>query len=208
MTMDEKRQKQILNSLYSSIKAFNQSNLFSIDDKKIVDLCSEYLRFKGYKVTAPVTEGLNINKLDDLIYLFYSKLSMKRGAHAEEIGSYHQQGRDLSIASAFVNNRMELTGSSFKNALQECGAIIEVVIDYEDEFNFRYILNSFSVFGQKNLKWVTDKAIDIMNRKIDRRAEQEKEAVAERVIAAQDTSDLGYTDLDALVRDLEEAERG
>ena len=209
MTKDEKRQVEILDKLYSAIKVFNQGSIFGPpSDTTIINSCIEYLRFSGYTVTEPNSSVKEVKSIDELIAFFYDRLNRKRGNHGGEQLASHKQGRDRNIASAFVNSRMELTGNSFMIALQECVDIVKTVVDHESEFRFRYVLSSFSVFGQKNLKWVSEKAIDIMNRKIGKKVEEQEEALADEVIASQDTSDLGYTDLDILLQQLEENGNG
>jgi predicted RNA-binding protein with PUA domain len=96
---------------------------------------------------------------------------------------------------------MAATGASKEYALNECGEIIRTVFEYEKEFKFKYAI-TFSVFGQDNLKWVTDKAIQIMNRNSQEKEEEDAEILREKVIAAQDTSDLGFNDLDDLLAEM------
>ncbi len=193
---------EFLNKLKLAITMSEQVNIFSNNNyiDKIVEESIRYLRFRGFKVTEPKKFKINISSIDDLIKYFYLLINSK---HPNEYVLSYNSGKDRAIAKRFVMNRMAATGANKEYALNECGEIIRTVFEHEQEFKFKYAI-TFSIFGQDNLKWVTDKAIQIMNKSLQEKEEAEAEILREKVIAAQDTSDLGFNDLDDLLAEMEE----
>jgi hypothetical protein len=91
------------------------------------------------------------------------------------------EGEERKIASRFVESRMKASNLSRQAAMQECGEIISTVFENLDEFNFTVPI-TFGVFGQKNMAWVTNVAIEIMNKKIDQYQRIKDEAWSDKVI--------------------------
>jgi hypothetical protein len=191
---------EFIDKLKMAISTLDQINIFNPTNgiEKIIDESVRYLRFKGFKIIEPKKFKNSITNVDDLIKYFYLLINSKNSN--SYILSYNS-GKDRAIAKRFVVNRMAATGASKEYALNECGEIIRTVFEYEKEFKFKYAI-TFSVFGQDNLKWVTDKAIQIMNRNSQEKEEEDAEILREKVIAAQDTSDLGFNDLDDLLAEM------
>jgi hypothetical protein len=191
---------EFIDKLKMAISTLDQINIFNPTNgiEKIIDESVRYLRFKGFKIIEPKKFKNSITNIDDLIKYFYLLINSKNSN--SYILSYNS-GKDRAIAKRFVVNRMAATGASKEYALNECGEIIRTVFEYEKEFKFKYAI-TFSVFGQDNLKWVTDKAIQIMNRNSQEKEEEDAEILREKVIAAQDTSDLGFNDLDDLLAEM------
>jgi hypothetical protein len=151
-------------------------------------------------VTVPQVFKHKINNVDDLIRYFYSLLNDKDSVRYT---TSYNESKDRATAKRFVSNRMLATGTSKEYALNECGEIVSTVFKHEKEFKFKYDI-TFSIFGQDNLKWVTDKAIQIMNKNLQEKEEEEAEILREKAIATQDDSDLGFNDLDDLLAAMEE----
>lgn len=193
---------EFINKLKAAITTSEQINLFSNNNgiDKIIEESIRYLRFKGFKVIEPKKFKNSINNIDDLIKYFYLLINSK---HPDGYILSYNSGKDRAIAKRFVTNRMTATGASKEYALNECGEIIRTVFEHEDEFKFKYAI-TFSIFGQDNLKWVTDKAVQLMNKGLQEREEEDAELLRKKVIAAQDTSDLGFNDLDDLLAEMEE----
>lgn len=75
---------------------------------------------------------------------------------------------DLTIAKAFVDKVKQITDFDFKTSLGLCAKLVEIVFRFEEEFNFNPdTLYSFRIFGQKEMHWVTEKAISIYNKEIN-----------------------------------------
>lgn len=183
----------------------DQPTLFSKDgDKDLEDACVVFLRYKGYRVADPFVHKYKVYKLDDLISLFYALLDSR---HPEYVNVYRNAGRDRSIASSFVKNRLETTGASKEIALKECASIIETVFTHEDSFHFKTDI-FFGMFGQSNLSWVTSKAVEIMNKRIIKIAEEKSRQEIERIEKEQESNfDLGFSDIDSVLARIEEGEK-
>jgi hypothetical protein len=193
---------EFINKLKKLITTSEQITIFNNDNciDKIMEESIRYLRFKGFKVTPPQIFKDKIINIDGLIRHFYSLLNNRDSVRYT---TSYNESKDRATAKRFVVNRMMATGASKEYALNECGEIISTVFKNEKEFKFKYTIN-FSIFGQNNLKWVTDKAIQLMNEGLLERGEERAEILREKVIAAQDTDDLGFNDIDDLLAKMEE----
>lgn len=178
------------------VTIFNNGNCID----KIIEESIRYLRFKGFKISPPQIFKNKIINIDDLIRHFYSLLNNRESARYT---TSYNIARDRATAKRFLCSRMLSTGASKEYALNECGEIISTVFKNEKEFKFKYAI-TFSIFGQNNFKWVTDKAIQLMNEGILERSEERAEILREKVIAAQSTDDLGFNDIDDLLAKMEE----
>lgn len=123
----------------------------------------EYLVSLGYVIIPPNRlDNAYVRKSADLVEYFYSLLLRY---HPDRRVHYTKASRkDLRMASLFVSAREKEMGISGKAALSECAEIVKCVVEHEDLFGFESPLHSFDCFGQDKLKWVTDKAISIINR--------------------------------------------
>jgi hypothetical protein len=138
-----------------------QSFLF-IDDSDKIEKAIDLLKDNGYYVIKEIpVEECFIKSSSDLIELFYSTLQF---FNPERPIHYSQSvGVDKKVASSFVKSRM-LTGCNKKRALLECANIIKCIIMNEDKLSLSFKITSMSILGQDTLKWVTDRAISILNR--------------------------------------------
>ena len=84
--------------------------------------------------------------------------------------------------------------------------LIHTVLKHESDFNFNMPL-TFSAFGQANCGWITDKAIQIMNKKKAKedeyRAEVAQEACLNYYIEKHGEDSIGF-DLDKILKNTEE----
>lgn len=194
--------KLYLNEIKNAIVMSEQANLFKLsnNEEKIEDACVKYLKFKGYKIATPKVFKVKIKDTNALIEYFYNLLNKD----LKEYTTSCNEIKDKSIAKRFVESRMEATGASKEYALNECGEIITTIFEHKEEFNFKYAL-SFSIFGQVNTKWITDKAIRIMNEKLRKKEEVRAEDLRNKVIElCQSEDDFGFNDLDDLLAKIEE----
>lgn len=191
--------KYIVN-IRKAVSEFDQNNVFTGGETtQLVKACIEYLRFSGYKVVQ-LPKYLNIMKsLDDLISFFYSMLELKYPGH---ISDHRNIAENRAIAKRFVEARRKASGISKKEALNECAEIIRTVFNNEHEFNFKYKM-TFRLFGQDKFGWVTDKAIQIINKNLEVGYEELAEEMREEMINAQDKKDLGFGDLQGILDKLE-----
>ena len=141
-----------------------QPGFLPTDYSELEDYCKEFLLKSGYRVVRPLKTRFKATREDDLFHLFYDRLKY----YHPETSVYSNLKRDRAIASRFVKARMELGDVSKEYALNECAEIILTVFEHEADFNFNLPL-TFEMFGQANCAWITEKAIDIMNEKREKR---------------------------------------
>jgi len=200
--MEDKLIKDIKESIISS----EQMSIFEpdIESDRLEKACANYLKHKGYTIVCPKIFSVNIKNADGLIEYFYMLLNSSR---PEGYMTSFNHNQDRAIAKRFIEDRMNLTGASREYALNECGAIIKTLFEHLEEFNFKYQIG-FYIFGNDNLKWVTNKALQILNNGVEEAEEKRAEVLREEMLAAQDTSDLGFDDLDDLLAKMEEENNG
>lgn len=191
--------KYIVN-IGKAISESDQNNLYSNGETtQLVMACIEYLKFKGYKVIQ-LPKGIDtVKSLDDLISFFYSILERKYPGY---VSDYRNIAENRAIAKRFVEARRKVSGFSKKEALNECAEIIRTVFNHEHEFNFKYKM-TFRLFGQDKFGWVTDKAIQIINKNLEVGYEELAEEMREEMIDAQDKKDLGFGNLQEILDKLE-----
>lgn len=166
----------------------------------LTNACIEYLRFKGYKVTEPSKSTYNIRKLDDLVHLFYAFSDNK---HPELMNSYRNLNRDRKMASTLVKSRMAANGYGKLVAMAECADIIETIFEHEKEFKFNIPI-SFGILGQRNCGWITDKAIQIINRKRLKAAKERSAEYISKLDEKYDAEPDGFGDLDEILENLDD----
>jgi len=202
--LSDKIHDSLLDKLFVAISDLNQPSIFGSKTKEDVhEACVNYLKYNGYRIIYPV-EAIRkkIVTVDLLIDYFYAKLSK---LHSESESVYVHRGRDLGIAKAFIDSRVQSTGFSRLEAIKECVCIIDTVFEFEDEFNFKYNLN-FSMFGQANQGWITAKALEIMDRERLRREEAILDALHAKILATHDQSKIGWNDMEGLIAKFDEME--
>lgn len=194
-----------IEDIKEAISVSDQVVLFGKSDmEQLNEACVKYLKFKGYKIVKPINRFHNVKTLDELICFFYSRLDSR---HPECVNSYRSMTKDRVTAKKFVEARMNASGINKKEALNECVEIVKTLFDYESEFHFKYEMN-FKMFGQDKLGWITDKAIQIINRESRFRKEDLAEKRSEEMIKAQDTSNLGFNNLQEILEKLEKKNNG
>lgn len=193
---------EFINKLKSTIAMSEQATLFSNNNyiDKIIEDSISFLKYKGFRITSPKKFIHNLKSTDDLIKYFYLLLN---SYHINCYMTSYNVSRDRVIAKNFITHRMNTTGASKEYTLNECGEIIRTVFEYEKDFHFKYLIN-FSIFGQKNLKWVTDKALQLINKNLQDKEEEEGNILRKNMIASQDTDNLGFNDLDELLAKMED----
>lgn len=167
---------------------------------ELIEACRSFLLYSGYKVIEPVKYSYNIKKLDDLIDLFYAMLYNK---HPEWAGGNISWDRYRGTAKQFVGERMKSSGLSKERAMNECGEIIKTIFDYEKDFNFNRPL-SFGIFGQKNCGWITDKAVQIMNRESMNKESRKQKALISSYEKSYESEDTGFKDLDEILEKIKQ----
>lgn len=193
-------ENEYIADIRKAILSLDQANLFTdANSTQLVTACVDYLKVNGYKVIKLPKYVDQVKSLDELISFFYSMMELK---HSGYISDYRNIAENRAIAKRFVEARIEASGINKKEALNECAEIIRTIFNNEHEFNFKYKI-TFRMLGQDKFGWVTDKAVQIMNRSLDINKEELAEKMREEMIKSQDTSDLGFGNLQDILDKLE-----
>jgi hypothetical protein len=199
-------EKELISKIKSTATMAEGKPLFGDPKGDLETACVDYLKYRGYHVVkSDKYAKSSVKNLQDLISLFYGLLSTKLDKAKRHDSYRNPMVRDLATAKRFVKSRMEANGVSEDLALNECANIIKTVFKHYHEFNFKYDV-SFSIFGQQNLAWVTEKAIQILNRKIKEEVADRAEARRQEAIATHHSDQLGFDDLDEILKVIKEEE--
>lgn len=152
----------LIKKLQVSINELDSNNFLVPKEQKINNLlasCSDLLKANGYVVKIK-PHGFGIfKKSKDLVDHYYRILEYSLG-----INPVRDEPKDLAIAKAFIDRICSDFNLEFRPAILECVALINIVLERKDEFNFdNGTISSFSIFGQGKMRWVVDKAIRISN---------------------------------------------
>lgn len=192
---------KLIQRIQDGITETFQSAVFDGSDfkhKSLIGACKEFLTEYGYKVIEPVKYVYNINNIDGLIHLFHALSDAK---HPELLNNYRNLAKDRKIASLFVKARMEASNINKEKARQECAEIIKTIFEYESEFNFNIPL-TFGILGQKNCGWVTDKAIQIINKKKQNKKERRKKELIIKYEERYNVEQEPFGNLDKILKNL------
>jgi hypothetical protein len=195
--------KETADNLISDIENNINVGFLSVDNESLAKACKKFLIHMGYKVIDPIKYTYpNIEKLDDLFYLFYALLEYN---HPELVDAHRNMNRDRALAKRFLDSRMDAGNLNKKQALCECAEIINTVFDREDDFNFNLPL-SFEMFGQQSAGWITKKAVDIMNSEKEKRdikiVEGLQDKYIEEYLKEYGEEDIGF-DVDEILENID-----
>jgi len=167
--------------LFGNKKAFTKSS---------VDVAVEFLKGQGYSVRPPMGYPVKITKLDGLLSMFYGLLSDIYELHLLPLPN---KKKDRAVAKAFIESRMEIDNISRDTALQQCGLIIQTIFKHPEVFKFE-TPPTFGILGQKQMGWMTDRAIQIINKKIAKDKEISlKTAVDKMTKRIEDNYHMGFS---------------
>lgn len=199
--MADKQLDIMIKAIKDNVGVVDQVDFLKAGDKysELKETCKKFLVYVGYKVVDPVQYQIIVKKQDDLINFFYTLLAYY---HPEWLSKRNSTGQDRAMAKQFVEVRMT-TGISKQIALNECAEIIETVFKHENEFHFKYPL-SFSIFGQKKLGWVTDYAMQIINKKRTEANIRAEEESRKKVEDSYENEVMGFIDLDDVLKKVRE----
>lgn len=156
---------EFLSEMQKLVSASQQGDMFGDKQaliKTSVEACAKFLKGQGFSIREPMAYPDKIIKLDDLLTVFYESV---RGLYPSNFVPYYNMKKDRTLAKRFVENRMEHDGVDRINALQQCGLIIQAVFDHPEVFKFD-TPPTFGIFGQNEMGWVTERAIQLMNKKV------------------------------------------
>jgi len=164
-----------IKKLKDALLELEQSNIFGNDYSNLDQSCKDYLVFRKFRVADPLKVNGNITKEQELIDYFYARLQYKNKGN---VVVFRHKERDMAVAKKFVRNRMEASNSTKAEAIRECSAILQLVIEREEEFNFTVPM-FFGMFSKDNFSWVVEKAIEKINTEDYARSELMAEKIAE-----------------------------
>jgi len=134
----------------------------------------------GYQVTEPMLFNDSIKTIKDLRNYFFVRLWSKHSSRQQ----YYVDNlkNELRMIRLFVESR-EKRGLDRFNAIQQCVAIIDIIFEYEDEFCFKEPIN-IGVLGQAKSSWITEKAVYILNTKLQKEEEKKAKKMIEMIEAS------------------------
>lgn len=151
----------------------DQQDLFyegkSVEEARI-EAAKDILMKAGYRIVDLVIVDSSITNKRKLRDYFYMRLDAKH-PNRQRLRMPNIK-YDMQIIGRFVES--QINGISEQSAIQECVAIIDTLFDYEEEFRFKYPTADIGILGQGKMSWITEKAIELLNKK--RRAVVENEA--------------------------------
>ena len=148
----------------------------------------------GYQVTDPILANNKIVTLTDLRNYFFMRLWSKYSSRQQYY--VNNLKTELRMIRLFVESREEKGLNRF-NAIQQCVAIIDIIFEHEEEFCFKDPIN-IGVLGQAKSSWITEKALYILNIKLQKEEELEVERMIDAIEASKNI------DLKARSRELAE----
>jgi len=134
----------------------------------------------GYQVTEPMLFNDNVKTIKDLRNYFFMRLWSKYSSRQQ----YYVDNlkNELRMMRLFIESR-EKKGLDRFNAIQQCVAIIDIIFEYEEDFCFKDPI-SIGVLGQAKSGWITEKAIYILNDKLQREDEKKAEKMIDAIEAS------------------------
>ena len=175
------------------------SNGQSIEETRI-EAAKEILMRAGYRIIDPVIVNAEINNKRKLRDYFYMRLDSKHPNRQRR--RMPNIKYDMQIIGRFVESQMN--GISEKSAIQECVSIINTLFDYEEEFNFKYPIADIGILGQGKMSWITEKAIELLNRKRNTTVEDKARRKADAIEESYDIdAEERLTNLDDLLKKME-----
>jgi len=197
---------EFLGAMQKLITASQQADLFG--NKKVfaersAKAAAEFLKGEGYSVRPPINYPVEITKLDELLSMFYGLLS---DIYEPHLLPYSNKKKDRVIAKAFIEGRMETDKISKNAALRQCGLIIQTIFRHPKIFKFK-TPPTFGILGQKEMGWITDRAIQLINKRIVKDKEISlKKAIDKMTENIEKNCQMGYSleELTSIQRKLEE----
>lgn len=184
---------KFLGEMQELIVASQQGDLFGNKEmfaEQSTKVCIEFLKGQGYSVRPPMGYPVKITKLDGLITMFYSHL---RNIYEPHLLPYSNDKKDRAVAKAFVEGRVKADMISRNAALQQCALIIRTIFRHPEIFKFK-TPPTFGILGQKEMGWITDRAIQLINKEIAKDKEISLErAVDEMTERIEKNYQMGYS---------------
>ena len=198
--MADKELEKIIQHVQDGITETFQVDMFGSEPKcdVLIDACKRFLKYRGFKIVDPLNKEFNVKKADDLITLFYSFLYYY---HPELTNVYRNMSVNRKLANLFIKTRMTASGVNKKEAMNECASIIKTIFEHEEEFKFDRPI-TFDILGQKNCGWITDKAIQLINKNKLNGDEERRDKLIASYENVYDSEPGGFEDLSEILEKL------
>ena len=131
----------------------------------------------GYAVSELLMVNDRVVTLKDLRNYFFMRLWTKYPGRQTDY--YENWQQEMRMMRLFVE-AIELRGLNKSNAIQRGIEIIDIIFNHEEEFRFKNPI-SIRVLGQGKSGWITGKAIEILNNRLEKRIEAELRQKAEEL---------------------------
>lgn len=153
-----------LQTLQNKIKLLDEISFLGAKDneKEVEAACVAYLKSLEYKVVKKPNFAI-VNKLDDLIVLFYSLLNYY---HNDACDLVSNKQKDRKIFSNFIAYRQEELSYSFKEGLNDCANIIKALFIFEKTLELTVPIGTW-IFSSHKYKWLIDKVIGMLDDNIE-----------------------------------------
>lgn len=162
------------------------------------NVCVEYLKYRGFVIPNKINYDSDITKIDQLIDIFYFNLYKY---HPGYIKLYKDRNEDRRSAKSFIKSRQTASGTSRKEALNECAFIIDKFFEYENEIGFSGTI-SLSIFSVIKLKWILDKVLSIANEKMKEKKEKDLETKINKITKDNKHENIGIGNLDTILNNI------
>lgn len=149
----------------------------SVEDTQI-DAAKKILLDAGYRVVKPEVTT-KVRTIKDLKDYFYNRLYQKYPDRL--VNRVPNVQMDMRFAKLFFEARL-LAGDVGKQvALQDCVDTIDIIFDHEDEFMFKYPIMDISILGQGKLGWITQKAVELLNKEKSKKLARKSEEMLKQI---------------------------
>jgi hypothetical protein len=203
--MDKKLDKFIrkireeIDVLYSGDVLFSDSSLYDHID----NACEKYLEQRGCIVQRfAVTQHVEVQNISDLVNYFYGKFIFY---HPKAL-MYKIDAVDRSVAADLVQSIKDNNNFNNRQAFDYCVELINILFEEEEKFNFNLPIINFTIFAQGGpCAWITEAAVKLLNKRLERRQEELNDALANEFIENRYTGQKGWSDeeLDSALKKIE-----
>ena len=151
----------------------------------------------GYHVTDPIIIDEKIKNVSSLRNHFYRRLWSKFPGNKTHYVKGNS-GVEFRLFELFIKSRMD-GGLNRENAIQECVALLNVIFDKIEEFNFKNPVD-VRIIGTGKSGWIVQKAASILMMERQKKKEQELEDFFEEKYTKSIKDDEVDKELDRLLK--------
>lgn len=129
--------------------------------ESLLNVCKMLLEANNFTVYLRPKNATIVKDNKGLVIYYYALL----GRYNKELLPYKNEISDLKTAKELVNKLKKDYTLNKQQSLDMAIRIVEIVFKYKKEFSLRPdTMTSFKIFGQAKMSWITEKAIQLINR--------------------------------------------